>query len=291
MTSRRSDTLRFLALFGAALWVGCFANPTPHPSTGEDEFLAGGETSTGGPPNGVADTSNGASDMEGVADAAAHDVGPYMPDASSEDDASPEPADGGSADDASSRSDGGEGGDGGAGSDADLTDGPPAGDVAKADGGGGWSDVDQDLGSDATGFDDVVTGDSGTSDVGSDAPAPGCDATYPTPVILRCGAQYEVFSYWADLANADCPSWFSPNGPDPVVYETVDALANAEGCDANCLYDATKSVDFLTCDGPKSGYDVYEAGDKNCTGPLHYTPDGIFEDLCQWEAYACYCMP
>jgi hypothetical protein len=108
--------------------------------------------------------------------------------------------------------------------------------------------------------------------------------------LLRCGpnnSNTQVLK-WISVDAVACPPYYT-RGEDR--YETLEALATAESCDADCVFRARISVDFIRCDGQgRSGYDVYESADEEACGtPLYYTSDGIFPDLCFWSVYACYC--
>lgn len=86
---------------------------------------------------------------------------------------------------------------------------------------------------------------------------------------------------------AACPPYYTRG---EARYDTLAELATAHSCNADCLFKARNSVDFIRCDGQgRFGFDTYEADDEACGTTLYYTPDGIFPDLCLWSVYACYC--
>jgi|GEM_PF-2000003 len=302
--------LRMSALLAALMLAGCFANPTPHPGTEDASLSTGADASadsgTTPPPDSTADASApsdgaGFPDVPNVQDAfTGADTAP-MGDASSVDasfdaaadaavDAMPDMGPDGAGDATESDADA-------------VSDADGAVDIdAEADGG---LDADAATDADATVEPDAVVDADAAADAEPDAEedaaadtasdsgdaSGACDSTFDIPVIFSCNGSYEVFSYWSDWADESCPTWYTPTNGDTVVYNTVEELVAAEGCDGNCLYNATIVVDFISCDGPKQGYEVYEAATKSCTQPLYSTADGVFEDLCNWSAYSCYCTP
>lgn len=125
----------------------------------------------------------------------------------------------------------------------------------------------------------------GVEDASHDAPVDTVDPScqwFTDPVLVKCGDTIVKAQLKHDLENTECPQSWTLNG---VTYDGFAALVAATGCD-DCEYHATIAVDFITCQGPKSGYDVYEA--PGCPN-LYDTPAGPFVDLCDWPAQACYC--
>lgn len=276
----------------ALLLGGCFANPTPHPggvdainqgfdAAASDAVAAEPDTydfadtgqDSGGAPDAASDSGHPAPDsIAGFDTVDAYD-GSHGDDTADSGDAGQVDTDGGPVDVMGDIF-----GDSEIGADA-APDAPQDADPSDV----GKPDVAADV--DVA---DADVADAGVADADVTDAGPACGSTFEIPVILRCGNDYETVYYWSDWADDTCPTWYTPLGPDPVAYATLEALAAGEGCNADCLYDATNSVSFLTCGGPKSGYDVYQAA-EDCPGPVYGTPDGIFDDLCDWEEYACYC--
>lgn len=280
VSGMRRATLLLVSL-AALLWA-CNANPTPYPGSSDSTAAggggfqagdagAGGAGGGGGEPVDLGDDDVVPGEYQPDAQPPAVDAGPEV----GEELDLPEPSP--DAEDV-----------------PDVDDVPEVEDAADVEDAAEVADVPEDVPDvedvpeveDAPDVEDVWAPDAepdGQPDV-----VAACDATFEVPVILLCGDVYTLFLYWSDWADETCPTWYTPTGPDPVAYATLEALADAEGCDAECLYVATTAVDFVNCNGNKSGYEVYEAGDA-CPGPVHGTPDGIYESLCDWGAYDCYC--
>lgn len=105
--------------------------------------------------------------------------------------------------------------------------------------------------------------------------------------IIKCGQANTQVLHWKDFSGAGCAPYYT-RGDNR--YETIEALATGEGCDATCVYVARQAVDFIRCDGQgRSGWETYEADGEGCLDALYSTPDGIFADLCFWAQYACHC--
>jgi hypothetical protein len=169
--------------------------------------------------------------------------------------------------------------------------GPDDSGVADAGADSGVADAGADAGLADAG------GDAGGADAGADASdagpadaggAPDADPPFCTyfndPIIAQCGG--ELVQIWVKNApQAGCPKWYSYGGE---LYGSFAEVAQVGGCE-DCEYVPFQAVDFLTCQGPKSGYEVYEA--QGCEGKVYSTPGGLLEDLCEWEGYACYCEP
>lgn len=118
-------------------------------------------------------------------------------------------------------------------------------------------------------------------DASADTAGPDCQ-WFTDPALVKCGDTIVKAQLKHDLGNPACPQSWTLDG---TTYDDFAALVAATGCD-DCEYHATKAVDFITCQGPKSGYEVYEAA--GCP-VLYDTPAGPFVDLCDWPAQACYC--
>jgi len=105
--------------------------------------------------------------------------------------------------------------------------------------------------------------------------------------IIKCGQANAQVLHWKDFGAGGCAPYYT-RGDDR--YDTIEALAQAEGCDATCVYVARQAVDFIRCDGQgRSGWETYQADGEGCLEAIYSTPDGIFTDLCFWAQYACYC--
>lgn len=192
--------------------------------------------------------------------------------------------DGGQPDAGPADADAGAGGTDGGPTDAGALDTEP-GDADMADTGPDDAHM-ADTGPDDAGPGDAGPTDAATPDAGPDptdvGPAfdtAGC--TYFTdPILTKCNGDPRKIYVTYDFGTEACPqTWTLAD----LEYDSFDELAAANGCD--CAYVAFQSVSFLTCQGPKSGYDVY----KSDCGTLYDTPAGPFEDLCEWPAQACYC--
>lgn len=111
---------------------------------------------------------------------------------------------------------------------------------------------------------------------------------FDNPIILQCGQALTQFSLWEDFANPQaCAPYFS-KGEDR--YDTIEALAQGQGCDASCVYIAFQAVDFIRCDGQgRSGFETFTAAGEGCLETVYRTSDGLFTDLCFWATYNCYC--
>jgi len=105
--------------------------------------------------------------------------------------------------------------------------------------------------------------------------------------LITCGQANVQILHWKDFGPAGCAPYYT-RGADR--YETIEALATAEGCDATCVYVARQAVSFIRCDGlGRSGWETHNADGEGCLEALYSTSDGIFADLCLWAQYACYC--
>ncbi len=104
-------------------------------------------------------------------------------------------------------------------------------------------------------------------------------------MVIECDEIWRHVRYWSDWTDAACPTWYT-HGTDS--YPTLEALTADLSCDPACLLRATNAVTVLTCDGNRTGYEVYEGGD-GCGGPIYGTPIGLLEDLCDWPARSCNC--
>lgn len=126
-------------------------------------------------------------------------------------------------------------------------------------------------------------------EVAAEAPvvATNCTATFEDTMILSCGETYRTVRYWSDWGNPACPTWWTSSTSPGVEFPTAEAVAADLGCDATCVYIAVVAASLLNCDGNKTGYDFYES--KPCAKGVYATSDGVFEDLCDWPAYACNC--
>jgi len=136
---------------------------------------------------------------------------------------------------------------------------------------------------------DPDTADTSDPDIAdtSDPDTSHCEY-FDNPIILQCGQALRQFSLWEDFANpAACTPYFTA-GDDR--YDTTEALAQAEGCDASCVYIAFQAVDFIRCDGQgRSGFETFAASGEGCLEAVYRTSDGLFTDLCFWATYNCYC--
>ncbi len=125
----------------------------------------------------------------------------------------------------------------------------------------------------------------------SDADVSKCEY-FENPVYVPCNPNPERPSQvleWeaAGGADAGCPTYYSKDGDE---FSSIEALAEAKGCDTTCVYRAFQAVDFIRCDGQgRSGYEVFTASGEGCLEALYRTADGLFTDLCVWPAYLCYC--
>lgn len=141
----------------------------------------------------------------------------------------------------------------------------------------GTDTVDGETVPDATGD---ATADATPADA---APTDTASCTWLTdPTFFTCGGQIMVASVTHALGNPGCPATWKLGG---TTYDDFASLVAATGCD-DCEYHATKAVDFLSCLGGKTGYEVYEA--PGCPD-LYGTPGGPYLDLCHWPAQSCYC--
>lgn len=115
----------------------------------------------------------------------------------------------------------------------------------------------------------------------------GCEY-FDNPIILQCGQAFAQYPMWEDFANpAACAPYYTAGDAR---YDTVTALAQAEGCDATCVYIASQAVDFIRCDGQgRSGFETFTASGEGCLEAVYRTSDGLFSDLCFWATYNCYC--
>jgi hypothetical protein len=104
-----------------------------------------------------------------------------------------------------------------------------------------------------------------------------------------CGQAHTQISRWTDFLDNACADYYT-RGDDR--YDTIEALAVGEGCDASCVYIASQAVDFIRCDGQgRSGFETFRADGEGCLDGVYRTADGILTDLCFWSVYQCYCNP
>lgn len=140
--------------------------------------------------------------------------------------------------------------------------------------------------------------DSDTDDTTADAEAdttldvevsPPCtpDAEiFDDPRVILCGSTLTFVFYGEDLSPSACPPYYRFNDTK---YPSLEALAAAENCDANCEYRGTMGVDLIGCEsGFRTGYEVYEPlTDNACLDAVYATPIGLLPDLCLWPEKTC----
>lgn len=128
-----------------------------------------------------------------------------------------------------------------------------------------------------------------TTDTTDTADTAACEY-FENPLILQCG-EGQVLTQalaWEDFTDpAACAPYYTRGANR---YDTIEALAQGEGCDAGCIYVASQAVDFIRCDQQgRSGWETFTATGEGCLEAVYRTEDGLFTDLCLWATYACYC--
>ncbi len=174
------------------------------------------------------------------------------------------------------------------GSDADTTTADSAGDSAGDTAGDSAGETSPDAADPDAADPDTVEPDTSTPDTTADSEADTAACEYfEERELITCGQANVQILHWKDFSTAGCAPYYTRGDRR---YDTVEALAAAEGCDATCVYVARQAVDFIRCDGQgRSGWETYQADGAGCLEALYSTPDGIFTDVCLWAQYACHC--
>jgi hypothetical protein len=122
------------------------------------------------------------------------------------------------------------------------------------------------------------------ADAGEEDAAAAC-TVFGDPVFLVCknGVQ-KITKIW-DASKPECPVLWEYLGQEYTSVSEVQALLSCN----DCVLTAFQAVSFITCQGPKLGYDVYQSQQDPRCGLVYDTPEGPFFDLCDWSKYACYC--
>lgn len=102
---------------------------------------------------------------------------------------------------------------------------------------------------------------------------------------MECGGSLKQAFMWISV-DEGCEPYYS-FGDD--YYPTLEALADAQNCQEDCVWQLSQAVMVIGCvGGNRTEYMTYRADGEGCE-TLYQVESGLLRNICMWQERVCFC--